>query len=171
METLHREALFQQAVADHLGILLKTAHGFAASAADREDLVQEILITVWQALPGYNGQCKLSTFLYRVAHNRSLNWQRTRTRYNRKLEDASQHPHLVLGTNDSNTHDPKLEWLYGVIRELPPLDRTLIMLLLDGLAHREIAEITGLSENNVGVRLHRIKQAPSTRKPEDTDEL
>ena len=102
-----------------------------------------------------------------VAHNRALNWVRTRTRYDRKLEHFSQHPHLTLGTHEPDPQAQKLEWLYGVIRGLPPLDRTLVMLQLDGLAHREIAEVTGLSETNVGVRLHRIKQTLSNQKPED----
>src|SRR5581483_3561207 len=107
MENTTRDALFKQAVDDHMGILLKTAHGFTASAADRDDLVQEILLSVWQALPGYNGQCKISTFIYRVAHNRALNWVRTRTRYDRKLEHFSQHPHLTLGTHEPDPQAQK----------------------------------------------------------------
>lgn len=169
MEASAHEALFQQAVTDHMGILLKTAHGFAQGAADREDLVQEMLITVWQALPGFNGQCQLSTFLYRVAHNRALNWQRSRTRYHRKLDHFAHHPHLTLDAA-ADQQASRLEWLYAVIRRLAPHDRTLLMLQLDGLPHREIAEVTGLTESNVGVRLHRIKHWLASQKPEDTHE-
>lgn len=166
MDHANRDALFQQAVDEHMGILCKTAHGFASAAADRDDLVQEMLLAIWQALPGYNGQCKLSTFLYRVVHNRALNWRRTRTRYDRKLEHFSQYPHGAFELREAEEQQHKLEWLYALIRELPPLDRTLLMLQLDGLAHREIAEVTGLSDSNVGVRLHRIKQWLSGQKPE-----
>lgn len=170
MEDASRDALFQQAVNDHFGILLKTAHGFATDPADRDDLVQEMLITVWQALPGYQAQCKLSTFLYRVAHNRALNWQRSRARYRRKLEHFAEVPHLALDSSDTDLQQRQLAWLYALIRELPPHDRTLLMLQLDGLAHHEIAEVTGLSENNVGVRLHRIKRWLSDRKPDPAHE-
>jgi RNA polymerase sigma factor (sigma-70 family) len=165
------EALFRQVVDNHMGILLKTAHGFAVGAADRDDLVQEMLLAAWQALPAYNGQCKLSTFLYRVAHNRALNWQRSRLRYDRKLLHFSEAPHLTLNTGDSDPETKKLEWLYAVIRQLPPLDRTLIMLQLDQLPQREIAEVTGLTETNVGVRLHRIKQTLARQKPQNSHEL
>ena len=171
MENPARDALFSQAVGDHMGILLKTAHGFAAGAADRDDLAQEMLLAVWQALPAYNQTCKLSTFVYRVAHNRALNWQRSRTRYHRRLDEYSKHPYLMLAAGDSSGQDRQLEWLYAIIRQLAPIERTLIMLHLDGLSHQEVAEVTGLSANNVGVRLHRIKQWLSSQKPSDTYEL
>jgi RNA polymerase sigma-70 factor (ECF subfamily) len=164
MDDDRRNALFQQAVDDHMGILLKTVHGFANDRADRDDLLQEMLLAVWQALPGYNDTCKLSTFLYRVAHNRALNWVRSRTRYHRKLDHLSQIPHLVLEARDSDDQQQRLDWLYGLIRELAPLDRTLLMLQLDGLPHRDIADVTGLSDSNVGVRLHRIKQWLASQK-------
>ncbi len=171
METATRETLFQQAVEEHMGIFLKTAHGFATGAADRDDLVQEMLLSAWQALPGYNGACKLSTFLYRIAHNRALNWQRSRSRYHRKLERFSNHPHLALESADAESREQQFNWLYAVIRRLPPLDRTLIMLQLDQLTHREIAEVSGLSESNVAVRIHRIKQWLSTQRPGNNNEL
>jgi hypothetical protein len=61
MEPSDREAWFKQTVQDHMGIFLKTAHGFAANAADRDDLVQEMLLSTWQALPGYQpAACKLT---------------------------------------------------------------------------------------------------------------
>lgn len=155
-----------------MGIFLKTAHGFTASAADRDDLVQEMLISAWQALPSYDaGACKLSTFLYRVAHNRALNWQRSRSRYHQKIQRFADYPHLALDAGDAAAREQQLAQLYALIRRLPPLDRTLIMLQLDQLSHREIAEVTGLTESNVGVRLHRIKQSLSTQTLESHHEL
>ena len=147
-----------------MGIFLKTAHGFTTDAADRDDLVQEMLISAWQALPSYDSSaCKLSTFLYRVAHNRALNWQRSRSRYHKKIQRFADYPHLALDASDAMAREQQLEQLYALIRRLPPLDRTLIMLQLDQLSQHEIAEVTGLTESNVGVRLHRIKQSLSTQ--------
>ena len=54
--------------------------------------------------------------------------------------------------------DQRIEWLYGLLRQLPPVDRTVLMLHLDRLSHREIGEVIGLTENHVGVRLHRVKK-------------
>lgn len=171
MEDVGYDAVFRQAVGDHMGILLKTAHGFAAGAADRDDLVQEMLLAVWQALPAYNRACKLSTFVYRVAHNRALNWQRSRTRYHRRLDEYAKHPPQTPATDDSSGNERQLEWLYAIIRQLAPIERTLIMLHLDGLSHQEVAEVTGLSANNVGVRLHRLKHWLSSQKPSDSHEF
>jgi RNA polymerase sigma-70 factor (ECF subfamily) len=172
MEHPDRETWFKQTVQDHMGIFLKTAHGFAANASDRDDLVQEMLLSAWQALPAYQpAACKLPTFLYRVAHNRALNWQRSRSRYHQKLQRFSEYPHLALAADDSSARQRQLDWLYALIRQLPAADRTLIMLQLDQLSHREIADITGLTESNVGVRLHRIKHWLSAQKTEFTHEL
>ena len=171
MKDVSREALFKQTIDEHMGIFLKTARGFATNDADCADLTQEILLSAWQAIPTYNGTCKLSTFLYRIAHNRALNWQRSRSRYHRKLENLAAFPHLAPSPENSDAHQRQLDWLYAVIRRLAPADRTLIMLQLDQLSHREIADVTGLSESNVGVRLHRIKQWLSTQKPKNSDEL
>ncbi len=172
MQPTDRETWFKQIVQEHMGIFLKTAHGFTGDAADRNDLVQEMLLSAWQALPAYQPDaCKLPTFLYRVAHNRALNWQRSRARYDQKLQRYSEYPHLALADDDSPARQRQLDWLYALIRRLPAADRTLIMLQLDQLSLREIAEITGLSESNVGVRLHRIKHWLSTQKTEIANEL
>jgi RNA polymerase sigma-70 factor (ECF subfamily) len=140
---------------DHLGIVMKVAHGFVASPADRDDLFQEILIDLWQALPGFNARAKLSTYVYRVALSTALNWKRSRQRYDRKLDAYAQV--LPILAPAPGPESDRLRWLYARIHELPPVDRTLILLSLDRLPYGEIAEITGLSESNVGVRLHRIK--------------
>lgn len=150
------DELFAEIHRDHLGIIMKIAHGFVASPPDRDELFQEILITLWQALPRFNAQAKLSTYVYRVALSTALNWKRSRQRYGRKLDDYTRA--LPALTAAPGPEPERLRWLYARIHEMPPVDRTLILLSLDRLNYGEIAEITGLSESNVGVRLHRIKQ-------------
>jgi RNA polymerase sigma-70 factor, ECF subfamily len=164
MEPATREALFAEAMQQHMGIFLKTAYAFAAGPADRDDLVQEMLLAAWQALPSFDGSSKLSTFLYRVANNRASNWNRSQRRYGHKLAALEHCPQLTLETDDPGAGNARLDWLYALIRELPPADRTVLMLHLDRLSHREIGEVTGLTENNVGVRLHRIKRWLSEQK-------
>ena len=148
-----------------MGILLKTAYAFAAPA-DRDDLVQEMLLAAWQALPAFDARrCKLSTFLYRVANNRALNWSRSQRRYGRRLDALQQCPQIALaGDADDGDAAARLDWLYALIRELAPLDRSVLLLHLDQLSHFEIGEVTGLSENYVGVRLYRIKRWLADRK-------
>lgn len=167
MEPATREALFADAMTQHLGIFLKTAYAFAATPADRDDLTQEMFLATWQALPSFDGTSKLSTFLYRVANNRASNWNRSRRRYGNKLAALEQCPQLTLEPDATGAGDTRLDWLYALIRELPPADRTVLLLHLDRLSHREIGEVTGLTENHVGVRLHRIKRWLSDQKETD----
>lgn len=159
MERANRESLFAAAVEQHMGILLKMTYAFALPA-DRDDLVQEMLLAVWQALPAFDERrCKLSTFLYRVTNNRAMNWRRSGLRYGHRLAALKNCPQLALDLGETTAVEAtRLEWLYATIRRLPALDRTILMLHLERLAHAEIAEVTGITETNVGVRLHRIKR-------------
>lgn len=141
----------------HGAILHHVVNGFAWGD-DRNDLMQELLLALWKALPAFREDSKASTFVYRVAHNTALTWRRTRRNYERKVERFES---LVPVENfvPATAHDAELlERVYAEIRLLPAVDRSLILLSLDGVAYREMAEIHGLSESNVGVRLNRAKQ-------------
>lgn len=141
---------------EYIGLVVKTCHAFAVEQADRDDLCQEILVALWRALPRFNAEAKLSTYVYRVALSCAINWRRTQHRYRRKVD-------LYIHTDHEHSDVPagnqeRLEWLYARIRELAEIDRTLILLYLERLNYAQIADVTGISESNVGVRLHRIKQ-------------
>ena len=149
------EALFAAIHRDYPGLIARVVQAFAPGPGDRDDLFQEILIALWQAAPQFQDRARLSTYVYRVALNCALNWQRSRRRYRQKLELFAAQP---AEAGPAPADDPRLRWLYARIHELPPVDRSLILLSLDRLGYDAIAEITGLSTANVGVRLHRIKQ-------------
>lgn len=150
-----RDACFEAWIRDHAAILYRVAHAFAGRT-DRHDLMQELMLAVWNALPGFRGESKPSTYIYRVSHNAALTWKRTQRNYRRKVEQFA-----ALSASEpkaASSHEREaLERVYAAIRELPELDRSLILLSLDGLSYREAAEIHGLSESNVGVRLNRIR--------------
>lgn len=163
------ESRFLEVLRDHTGAIVKTALAFTHNPADRADLCQEIRFALWQALPHFQGRARISTYVYRVAHSCALNWKRSRQRYSRKLDLYAVEP-SDEGPETEADRDPRLAWLYARIQELPPVDRSVILLSLDRLTYAEIAEITGLSESNVGVRLHRIKHhlaAQSERLPHE----
>lgn len=136
-------------------IARKTARAFTANAADGDDLAQEILVALWQALPQFRGGAKVTTYAYRVAHSCALNWKRSRQRYARKLDHFALEP--AAESVAAPRTDERLAWLYARIHELSPVDRSLLLLFLDRLSYAEIADVTGLTEANVGVRLHRLK--------------
>ena len=164
------ESRFLEVHREHAGVIMRTTFAFTQNAADRADLCQEILFSLWQALPHFQGRAKLSTYVYRVAHSCALNWKRSRQRYARKLDLYAGEP--LHGTAaEAPDADPRLAWLYSRIQELPAVDRSVILLSLDRLGYAEIADITGLSESNVGVRLHRIKQQLAAQSERIKNEL
>ena len=165
-----QEELFAEIHRDHSGLIARTAYAFASDHADRDDLFQEILISLWRAIPQFSGGAKLSTYVYRVALSCALNWKRSRRRYAKKLEHYG-YVLPALAVDSSPRDQDRLHWLYARILELPPVDRSLILLSLDRLGYGEIAEITGLSESNIGVRLHRIKQQLIDRSEDIKDEI
>ncbi len=141
---------------DHIAILYRVANGFALGA-DRHDLMQELMIAVWKAVPEFRAEAKASTFIYRVSHNAALMWKRTRRTYGRKVEELAA---LSAGSPPPGRDDPEreaLDLLYAAIRLLPEIDRSLVLLSLDGVSYRDMAQIHGLSESNVGVRLNRAR--------------
>ena len=144
-------------MADHIAILYRVVNGFA-EGDDRNDLMQEVMLAVWNAIPHFRAQSKPTTFLYRVSHNAALSWLRTRHNYRRRIEQAAVFAEIDSQSNHTPSHDPRLDDLYAAIRGLPELDRSLILLSLDGVSYTDMAAIHGLSESNVGVRLNRIKQ-------------
>jgi RNA polymerase sigma factor (sigma-70 family) len=148
---------FERWMTDHIAILYRVVNGFA-EGADRNDLMQEVMLAVWKAIPSFRGKAQATTFLYRVSHNAALTWQRTQRNYRKRVEHAESFPNTENGSSQPSKIDERLEELYAAIRQLPELDRSLILLSLDGLSYQEMAGIHGLSESNVGVRLNRIKQ-------------
>ncbi len=167
----HLEQLFDEVYRDHVGLMVKTTHAFALDRQDREDLFQEILLGVWLALAQFKERAKLSTYVYRVAHSCALNWKRSRSRYQHKVAAFAQELPDLVGPAISSADRERLRWLYAQIHRFPPVDRTLILLYLDEVPYSEIAVITGLSESNIGVRLHRLKQQLTNLKEDLKNEL
>lgn len=148
-----REQQFSEWVEQHYGLFVHVAKGFAAES-NREDLLQEILLATWHALPAFRGDSSPATFLYRVAQNAALTWCRPQRRQPvAETLDDDEHAAPLPDTKPART-----EAMYTAIRELPSADRTLVLLYLDESSYREISAITGMSESNIGVRLNRIRR-------------
>jgi RNA polymerase sigma-70 factor (ECF subfamily) len=128
----------------------------------REDLLQEIFVAIWKALPGFRGDCSEKTFAFRVAHNRCLThvWRRGKAPRSDgelpELPDPRKNPEALA--IDSRRRDA----LLTAIRELPVNYSQVITLALEDLTPAEIAAVLGVTENNVAVRLNRARKALRT---------
>jgi RNA polymerase sigma-70 factor (ECF subfamily) len=150
---------FADWLAPHLPMLHRTARAFA-DPADQHDLLQEMSLALWKARPRFRAESTVGTFVHRVAHNAALTWRRGETR--RRLRGVAIEAELIKREAGTDPQGELLERLYAAIRQLPPVDRSLILLSLDGLSYAEIARLHGLSETNVGARLTRIRQRVSS---------
>jgi RNA polymerase sigma-70 factor, ECF subfamily len=154
------ETLFREWLAEHRGAVLKVARAYTVTPEDCQDLAQEILLQVWRSLPQFRGQASSTTWCYRVALNTALGWhrkERLRRTLQRPLPDVEN-----LSAPAPHTPERELvERLYAAIRRLPGAEASLVLLHLDGLSYRQIAEVLGVSEGNVGVKLNRAKKALS----------
>ena len=146
------DARFQAWMGEHLGVLHRIARAFAASA-DQHDLLQELMLAVWRAAPSFRGDAAASTFIFRVAHNRAMTWRRSEARRRHRHSEYER-----LRVEEGAETDPLLDRLYAAIRQLEALDRSLLILSLEGQSYAEIAAIHGLSETNVGARLTRARK-------------
>jgi RNA polymerase sigma factor (sigma-70 family) len=125
----------------------------------REDLLQEILVAIWKALPGFRGDCSEKTFALRVAHNRCLThvWRRGKS-----LESEGELPEIPDPRKNPEAlaiDSRRRETLLAAIRTLPVNYRQVLTLALEDLAPPEIAAVLGVTENNAAVRLNRARKA------------
>lgn len=152
MHRAEREKIFREWLERHRRVLEHVVRGFA-SPAERDDLLQEMLLALWHAVPRFRSEAAVTTYIYRVAQNTALTWRRGLAR--RPLTeplDIERH-----GVSDSPAHFERTEALYAAVRRLPELDRALVLLYLEEISYRDIADVLGMSVSNVGVRLNRAR--------------
>lgn len=153
MKSEERKVLFRQCASELRPMLWRLASGFAPDA-DREDLLQEIMMRVWLKLPKFEHRSKLSTWVYRVGLFTAYGWVRKRRCARVEVEfDDTQ-----AATGAGHEYADTLEVIYAALRSMKELDRSILLLALEETPVREIAEILGISENAASVRLHRARK-------------
>jgi RNA polymerase sigma-70 factor (ECF subfamily) len=165
-----QDELYQKARREYGAVLARMAYAYEADPDLRRDLSQEMHLALWRSLGKFNGRCSLRTWIYRVAHNvatshvvRQARSKRTTSAF-LTLEEAEPQAgdeNLEISTDRNQA----LDRLFALIQRLDPLDRQVIMAYLEDLDAESIAEITGLSTENVWSKIHRIKNVLSRRFP------
>jgi len=151
-----RNRVFESWIDAHKAILFKVARVHGATHADREDLFQEIALQLWHSVEAYRGDCAAATWIYRVALNTALAWRRKERKHGQGRQDIEAATGLLIAPLG---RDPRLDWIYERIAELDEANRSLALLMLDGFSYREMSQILGLGESNVGMKINRIKAA------------
>ena len=140
---------FINLIQEHNGIIHKVISLYVDNQDDKKDLHQEILLQAWKSFKSFQGRSAFSTWLYKVSLNTVLTFNKKR-----KISGTLDKVENIESSQDRNDDS---EALYLIIKSLGEIDKMLISLHLDGYKNIEIAEITGMTQNHINVKIHRIK--------------
>jgi RNA polymerase sigma-70 factor, ECF subfamily len=165
-ERSKQDSLYEEAARNFGAALARLASAYQADPDKRRDLLQEIHIALWRSFAGFNGACSLRTWVYRVAHNVATSHMVREKRRRAETMVSLEELDRTASAEDSERLAGEREIfarLLAMVRQLKPLDRQVILSYLDGMDAASISEVTGLSESNVAVKVHRIKNILSRK--------
>ena len=161
-DNIERE--FLSVIREYERVIYKVCYLYTTKNATLGDLYQDVVLNLWKAYPKFRRECKISTWIYRIALNTCISF----------IRKEKNVPEIVALSQETNwmteEHDPlqeMLRQLYRMINQLGQLEKSIILLYLEEKSYDEIAEITGLSVTNVATRLSRIKDKLKKMKKEE----
>lgn len=151
------EKEFLQIITDNQGIIHKVCSIYCDQEEDRRDLFQEIVAQLWKSYPSFRSESKFSTWMYRVALNTAI----TSFKKEKRQPDKKSLPFETLQVAeelyDTQTED-QIRMLNSAVAKLTGIEKSIILLFLEDKKYEEIAEITGITQNYVRVKMNRIKK-------------
>lgn len=147
------EKEFLRTIQECQKIISRICNLYRDTKQDQEDLFQEIVFQLWKSYPGFKGESKVSSWIYRIALNTAIVVYRKPGLAIKYYGEIPEHLH----PSSEKTRSGNEETLFNALRKLSDAEKGIISLYLDDFSYREISDITGISEGNVGVRLNRIK--------------
>lgn len=159
------EHKFLELVNENRKRILRVCRVYSWNSADQDDLYQEILSQIWRGLPGVKEKQFANTWLYRVAINTAISFARKRSSRTDRVVYV-EHTDLTRTIESQQTTrestDDRTADLYNAIFKLDPLEKALITLFLEDFTYEQMAEVTGITSNHVGVMLHRARKQLSS---------
>ncbi len=137
--------------------LARLAASYARGRGEQDDLFQEIMIALWKALPAYRGDCSERTYVFRIAQNRAITYLSRRQPTAADLDEEFEIPAQTPTPEQTLLRNEDSARLAAAVARLPVGHRDVVALTLEGLSYGEIADVLGISENNVGARLTRAR--------------
>ncbi len=153
---VEEEKKFISLINDHQGLIHKVCFMYENDPEVRNDLFQEIVFQLWKSFSSFRGEAKITTWMYRIALNTAISGFRKQSR-NVKTEDLKE-MHFNISDSWSDNREEDIQRLQGAIRQLSEIERAMIMMALEEVPYEEIAETIGITQNNVRVRMNRIRE-------------
>lgn len=151
-----KEKEFSKLIKDNQGLIIKFSRLYTNSLEEEQDLFQEIVLQLWRSYDTFKGQSKISTWMYRVALNTAITLFRKKTKSPQTAELQDFHHQTFL--EDDDEKQQQISLLYKVVKMLPKVERAIVMMYLDDLPYRDIAENLGITEVNARVKMNRLKK-------------
>ena len=145
---------YTHSILPYAGIIIKICRAYTNSQEDYEDYYQEVCLQIWRSRNSFKGNSQWSTWIYRISLNVCLTLLK---KGKKKQEFPTENIPAVEAEENNFFTEESLNLLYAAIKKLSEVDRAVILLYLEEKSYQEIAEITGTSANNIGVRIIRIK--------------
>lgn len=155
MTEQQQKGIFEDWLHQYKGLIFKIVRAYARNAMDIDDLFQEITVQVWRSIPAFRHESSASTWIYRISLNTAIKWAKKERKHSQvQTLDDVQHLLQDVGVKV----DERLAWLYEEIHQLDEIDKSITLLMLDNFSYKEMANILGITESNVGVKINRIKK-------------
>jgi RNA polymerase sigma-70 factor, ECF subfamily len=148
-----QKQIFIELIEQNKSLIYKICYMYASDKDTPDDLFQEILINMWKGFPEFRGESKIQTWIYRIALNTCVTFLR---KSGKRIKTTTISEDIQVFADESDYS--KITELYTMINKLNALDKAVILLYLDERPYEEIAQIVGITKNNVGVRISRIKE-------------
>lgn len=155
MQSIEKE--FISVIETNQGIIHKVCGMYCHDTDDKKDLFQEIVIQLWQSFPKFRSESKISTWLYQISLNTAVTHLRKVYRKPR-FEEIPSFAFEISENPTTDDYEAKSAFLYHAISKLSEIEKAIIMLYLEEHSNDEIAQIMGITQNNVRVKLHRIQE-------------
>jgi RNA polymerase sigma-70 factor (ECF subfamily) len=150
------EKKFVNLINEHQGLIHKVCIMYEHDPDIRDDLFQEIVLQLWKSFHTFRGEAKITTWMYRIALNTAISGFRKQNRYVKTEDIKEKHFNISEHVTDDRDEDfQKLQW---AIHHLSEIERAMIMMALEEVPYEEIAETIGITQNNVRVRMNRIRE-------------
>lgn len=152
----NKAKIFTELVEKNQGIIHKVCRIYTDDKDSHDDLFQEIVLQLWRSYDSFKGDSKFSTWMYRVSLNTAITLIRKKTKSSET--DFNEAQFLNLKSDDKDEFlEERITLLYAAIRLLNDVERALVLLFLEDLPYKDIAETLGISEVNARVKMNRIK--------------
>ena len=152
------ETNFLQTLEENKNQIFRICKIYAISPIEPQDLFQEVAFQFWRSLPNFKGKSNINTWIYRIAINVCYSSKNKLEKKNKQTIQLDSIQFLDTKNDSEELEQEKYIALKECIALLKDIDKTIVVLYLEELPYKEIAEITGLTENNIAVKIKRIKK-------------